>query len=657
MPIFSFGFIVPEKEHQSSWWRKLTLDPALVKELFEAGEGQEGFILKSGRTLEVFAACEKREAFVAGFWDSLVKKASVPRRVVEQNRFRYDGAEAIAEFFRMAVGLDEARDISKQVAVFRECFTVARDGGLVGPLFSKLFQRGLWLSEKARIEHNLQKSAFTHELVVAELAQKLFGASQEKKALVAARTFECEDFVRALVAHGTSELLFLELQDWSARDLHEHFGGKRVASAGLADALARVDMALIFEQEVEEALTELPMAKIMSQRKNRPLLCVSYFEPVAEQRNQKQDLSRFYNLYYYKKADLDQIVADNLRTHRQNTDTINQLIEKEVEDFVTWVHAKEPYRFGNIIGKSREMQRILELVARIAQTDISVIIDGESGTGKELIARAIHEHSRRAQNPFVVVNCGAIPEGLLESELFGHVRGAFTGATVNRKGLFEVANHGTIFLDEIGETSLTMQVKLLRFLQEGEIKPVGSTQTLHVDVRLLAATNRNLEKMVEEGTFRQDLYYRLNVIRLTIPPLSERPEDILPIAEFFIKKYAARIHKTVLGLDESARQVLTGYTWPGNVRELENAIERAVALASGPYLTREDFPAAMGNGHVAAVPQDGVKALSLKEVERRHIAAVLRQFDWNYDLVTKILGIGRTTLWRKMREYNISPDA
>ncbi|RMF68841.1 MAG: AAA family ATPase, partial [Calditrichaeota bacterium] len=371
-------------------------------------------------------------------------------------------------------------------------------------------------------------------------------------------------------------------------------------------------MALIFEQEVEEALTELPMAKIMSQRKNRPLLCVSYFEPVAEQRNQKQDLSRFYNLYYYKKADLDQIVADNLRTHRQNTDTINQLIEKEVEDFVTWVHAKEPYRFGNIIGKSREMQRILELVARIAQTDISVIIDGESGTGKELIARAIHEHSRRAQNPFVVVNCGAIPEGLLESELFGHVRGAFTGATVNRKGLFEVANHGTIFLDEIGETSLTMQVKLLRFLQEGEIKPVGSTQTLHVDVRLLAATNRNLEKMVEEGTFRQDLYYRLNVIRLTIPPLSERPEDILPIAEFFIKKYAARIHKTVLGLDESARQVLTGYTWPGNVRELENAIERAVALASGPYLTREDFPAAMGNGHVAAVPQDGVKALSLK---------------------------------------------
>jgi len=342
-----------------------------------------------------------------------------------------------------------------------------------------------------------------------------------------------------------------------------------------------------------------------------------------------------------------------LKEHQKVATLVNRLIDGEVEDFISWMDSNDQYRFGNIIGKSEAMQNILELIARVAQTNTSVLIEGESGTGKELIAQAIHEHSARSRGAFVVVNCGAIPETLLESELFGYVRGAFTGATNNKKGLFEAANHSTIFLDEIGETSPATQVKLLRFLQSGEIKPLGSNQAFNLDVRVIAATNRNLEKMVKDGAFRQDLYYRLNVIQINAPPLRERPEDVPPLVEHFMKKYAKKINKTVYHFDEEALGKLTRYDWQGNVRELENAIERAVALSSGNVLTPLDLPPAIVYQQ-SSEKENHFDNLSLKDLEKRHIRATLEKQDWNYDLVTKILGIGRTTLWRKMKEYKIS---
>ncbi|MCG8604921.1 sigma 54-interacting transcriptional regulator, partial [bacterium] len=241
-----------------------------------------------------------------------------------------------------------------------------------------------------------------------------------------------------------------------------------------------------------------------------------------------------------------------------------------------------------------------------------------------------------------------------ESELFGHVRGAFTGATANKKGLFEEANHGTILLDEIGETSQSMQVKLLRFLQEGEIKPVGSNQNLNLSVRLITATNRDLAKMVEEGSFRKDLYYRLNVIQITVPPLRDRRDDILPLAEFFVAHYAQKFHKTVFGMDQEVKQALCDYHWPGNVRELENTLERAVALTPEKRISVADLPPGILSPRPVSQEAANQSDLSLKQLERRHIEATLLAHDWNYDLVTKILGIGRTTLWRKMKEYEIS---
>jgi DNA-binding NtrC family response regulator len=312
----------------------------------------------------------------------------------------------------------------------------------------------------------------------------------------------------------------------------------------------------------------------------------------------------------------------------------------------------ERYALPGIIARSPEMRRVLDLVARVAPTDATVLIHGESGTGKELIAKAIHHASPRAREAFVAVNCGALPESLLESELFGHVKGAFTGAAMTRKGLFEEAHRGTLFLDEIGEMTPGLQVKLLRALQDGEVRPVGSTQSVTVDARVLAATNRDLEQMMRQGAFREDLYYRLNVIALTLPPLRERREDIPVLAEHFLTRFAAKQDRALrLGADALDR--LLAYAWPGNIRELENAMERAAILTRGDVVGPEDLPP-----HVAArldlgVPPAPQRQMSLADAERVCIIQTLERCGWNHSRAADALGIGRTTLWRKCKEYGI----
>jgi DNA-binding NtrC family response regulator len=312
----------------------------------------------------------------------------------------------------------------------------------------------------------------------------------------------------------------------------------------------------------------------------------------------------------------------------------------------------ERYALPGIIARSPEIRRVLDLVARVAPTDATVLIHGESGTGKELIAKAIHHASARAREPFVAVNCGALPESLLESELFGHVRGAFTGASMGKKGLFEEAHRGTLFLDEIGEMTPALQVKLLRALQDGEIRSVGSTQSITVDARVLAATNRDLEQMMRQGTFREDLFYRLNVIALTLPPLRERREDIPVLAEHFLTRFASRQGRT-LRLSAEALDRLLAYAWHGNIRELENAMERAAILAGGDAVGADDLPP-----HIAARldlggPPSLPRQMSLADAERACIVQTLERCGWNHSRAADALGIGRTTLWRKRKEYGI----
>jgi glutamyl-tRNA reductase len=653
MPIFSFGFELPESVKGGAAQHQMTATLAdFSRRHLEQLSVQEMCVLRNGTRIEVFAASEQMDISISKFFVELQKEFNWPADVLYNSRFHADGRNALRQFFRLAIGMDANGELAFSGEDFRRAFEISRGVNLVGPKLNKLFQRGLWLAEKVRIQLNVQKNAITPESVLVEIAQKMFGDLKDHKALIAANGYSFESLARKLEEKNIGEMLFVDIERQHSQKL-DRFGVAKIKSEQLSQVLPSIDLLLMFSKDFERVFEHHQISKMMSRRNNRPLLFVSYLDDSQPDPFEKLSLSDVYNIYYYNKRDLEKIVAGNLKEHQKAAAVIDQLIDREVDDFIAWIDAKQQYRSGNIIGKSHAMQEILELVVRIAQTDISALIDGESGTGKELIARAIHEHSGRAQNPFIVVNCGALPESLLESELFGHVRGAFTGATHNKMGLIEAANHGTIFLDEIGETSLAMQVKLLRFLQEGEIKPVGSHQTLKVDVRLITATNRDLEEMITRGLFRQDLFYRLNVIQITIPPLREHREDILPLAEFFIKKFSDKIHKSIYGIDEQAQKLLCEYDWPGNVRQLENAIERAVALCLGKYLSTADFPTNMlkpasSNHHGDAAD------MSLKNLEKNHIAAMLHEFEWNYDLVAKILGIGRTTLWRKMKEYNIS---
>ncbi len=308
-----------------------------------------------------------------------------------------------------------------------------------------------------------------------------------------------------------------------------------------------------------------------------------------------------------------------------------------------------------IVGASQRMREVYEIVMRVAPTRSTVLIQGETGTGKELIARAIHSASPRADHPFVPVDSGALAESLLESELFGHVKGAFTGALNDKRGFFETANGGTCFLDEVGEISPFMQAKLLRVLQEHEVRRVGGAESFRVDVRVIAATNKDLGALVAGGKFREDLFYRVSVVTILLPPLRERREDIPLLATHFLTFYVAANAKPVSGISPEAMALLVGYDWPGNVRELEHAIERAVALTSNQILVSEDLPPKLGDpaqqGGPAAEPSS-----SLRDVVACHVHRVLKEARWNKRLAAQLLGIHRRTLYRLTKRYGIPLD-
>jgi DNA-binding NtrC family response regulator len=309
-----------------------------------------------------------------------------------------------------------------------------------------------------------------------------------------------------------------------------------------------------------------------------------------------------------------------------------------------------------IIGDSEEMGRVKKMILKVAGSTSTVLIRGESGVGKERVARAIHKASPRASEVFQAVNCAAINENLLESELFGHEKGSFTGAHVQKKGQFEIADHGTLFLDEIGDLNISMQAKLLRALQEKEVMRVGGTRPLKVDVRVIAATNRDLEVMVKDGRFREDLYYRLNIIPITIPPLRNRRDDIPTLVDYFVAKHSVGSQRNIRGLTPSARNLIMNYSWPGNVRQLESAIERAILLAEGDYIDAEDLPYEIRQeGTPAAalnfkLPPEGI---SFEDLERSLIMQAMEQTGWNITRAAKLLGLSFRTLQYRLEKFGI----
>ena len=356
-----------------------------------------------------------------------------------------------------------------------------------------------------------------------------------------------------------------------------------------------------------------------------------------------------------------------------------QRLKSEVARLRSAVEQK--FDSGSIVASSESMRQVLDMVSRVAPTDATVLIQGESGTGKELIARAIHQNSKRNDAAFIPINCGALPENLLESELFGHVKGAFTGAHQNKKGLFEEADGGTLFLDEIGETTPPTQVKLLRVLQDQEVRRVGSNTSVKTDVRLIAATNQRLQERIKEGAFREDLYYRLQVILIHLPPLRERREEILPLAEHYLGHYCHKFNKTINGFSEEAKKALMIYSWPGNIRELINAVERAVILCRDDQVRPDDFALTLGGSLLANSLDEEIAATesrakdaarvasngagkaghmdemprSLQEMERSVIMAALERHDWDTSATAHDIGLTPTALNKKIKEHQLKP--
>ncbi|NUO81848.1 sigma 54-interacting transcriptional regulator [candidate division KSB1 bacterium] len=551
-------------------------------------------------------------------------------------------AHAIAHYFRSALGwLPEGARDEQHAKAFRVAHEAAHARAHLGVQLNRLYERALWFTEKVRLETDFFSHTVSLATTLLEVAGKIFGGFKNRTALILGNNMEAARTAQALREADIGGLLLFN----KVSQAEDYLNSVLLETVNENTFAPLADLILIFDALHPQFGDPRFIQKLMAKRQRAPLLLADFTDHTAR----AAEFQKMYNLFFFARSDLNRLVDQKTPAREQVENKITQWLASEVESFRQWLASAERFHFGRMVGSSAQMQAVFEMIARIARTDITVLIQGESGTGKELVAAAVHESSGRVRRPFVVVNCGAIPESLLESELFGHVRGAFTGAISNKKGLFEEAHMGTIFLDEIGELPQQLQVKLLRFLQDNVIRKVGSNVNMQLDVRVLAATNRDLEEMVAQGKFRSDLYYRLNVIRLDLPPLRERRDDIPVLARHFLLKYAAFMRKPARELSREALQKIMSYSWPGNVRELENAMERAVALSLEPEIGLAELPESLRR--VAKISATNHVRPSLKEMEQRYILETVEHCGNNYDEAARVLGIGRTTLWRKLKEY------
>ncbi len=616
---------------------------------------QEWLVVPGAQSVALYLASNERESESSSFAPRVLEALRHVLNEVEaplEAPLVQHGMQAVTHFFRAALGWQPNDQIdAQQAAALRKAFVAAQDSASAGVLLNRLYHRALWLSEKVRSETSFFEGATSLAPAILEVAGKIFGDLRDRQVLIIGAVAEAMTTAQALQQARLGKLFLLASDAREEKQINKIF--PLITAIPWDDnskALPHVDLILLLSDYGPPLTDKKFMQKLMAQRQHAPLLLVD----LAHDAGAGRALTKIDNLFFFARADLNRLLAQNLQSRVEVEQRVAGWIAQEAAHFFEWANSAERFHFGAMVGSSAPMQKVFELIARLARTDITVLIQGESGTGKELVARAIHDESPRARQPFVVVNCGAIPENLLESELFGHVRGAFTGALRDKKGLFEEAHGGTIFLDEISELPIALQVKLLRFLQEGEIKRVGSNNTTMLDVRVLAATNRNLLEMVEQGKFRSDLYYRLNVIQIDLPPLRERREDVLPLARFFLQKFATRLRKPGREFTAEALSKLKSHDWPGNVRELENAIERAVALSTEREIGLRELPEALHKTARSEAQRNG--ELTLEEVEKRHILATLAHCQGNYDEAARVLAIGRTTLWRKLKKYQESDE-
>ncbi len=425
--------------------------------------------------------------------------------------------------------------------------------------------------------------------------------------------------------------------------------GYRCDTAGSAEAA----LERLREREYDLVLTDLVLGDLDGMEVLRgalqinPLIAVIVFTGHATVETAVEALKRGAVDYLMKPLNIDGLrIRVKKALERQELVRINRDLEKRLDS---------KFGFEGIIGNSEPMRETIELMKQIVDTDVSVLITGENGTGKELIARAIHENSGRRHRALVPLNCAALSSQLVESELFGHEKGAFTGAQNQKKGRFEFANHGTLFLDEVGDIPIDTQVKLLRVLESGEVMRVGSNEVIRVDVRLISATNRDLEQLIAEGKFREDLYYRLKVVTIHLPPLRDRGPDITLLIDHFVREFARIYKKPITGITREAITVLQTYRWPGNVRELKHAVENMVVVSRGPVLGVDSLPQSIHRAEkVASVGLGSIVGMTSEELDREHVRLTLEHVGGNRQAAAKMLGIGERTLYRKLNRYGLS---
>ncbi len=516
------------------------------------------------------------------------------------------------------------------------------EAGACGLILQKLLHTGSTLAASLLSPAIRAK----HPVSDAELFEAYVRMIFENMGQCDATVFSTED--EAYSHYSSFPLKSLDVRNVVAEDIPD---------SHISNAIIHADI-VVFEGNSAPSFTKQELQGLLKRREKSPLL-VCDFSPS----NPLAVLRKLPHVYLFTNDNRRSLRARSLKERKTHIGNIQGAVSAATERFNTWLEGKQRTELCGMLGAHQEIQSIFDLIRRVSKNTITVLIGGESGTGKELAARAIHELGPRSERPFVVVNCGAIPENLIESELFGYVKGAFTGAAKDTDGLFRAAHSGTIFLDEVGELPLNLQVKLLRVLQEREVRPVGDSRSYPIDVRVVAATNKNLQEEVDQERFRSDLYYRLNVVDVILPALRHRSSDIPLLVRSFLKQAAMQFGlQTTPSITSKAMSILESHSWPGNIRQLRHTVERMVAVSETGIIDEHNIPdeiasvvpAQGGTTNDGAIENSGGK--TLRDVERRHILKVLAEVDNNHEAAAKILGIGRTTLWRKLKEYGDTAD-
>jgi transcriptional regulator with PAS, ATPase and Fis domain len=618
---------------------------------FKKSDIKELFIIRRHNLVEVFAVGLDLEIIIKSLIDYISQKFN---SLLHNSDNPLIDHEALRYFFALLIGKNDGLPADPRTMVqIHEEFNLALDEGAVGSILTRMYRQGEQIGNDLQNDPVINKNFIAYPEVLLDISKKISGDLEKFQFIfIGTRILEIQEIINAIKRIENQKCYLYDADFSKAYRSGIELGCIPINKSQFENQLDENTIIIDFEKSGDRKLNWI----IPAAKKNKGLLYI-YFD--LSRRKQASTPTSSPNLYVQSHTQIISLIDVHIRKRKAYLQTIESVLEDEIKNFYTWLYSDDRFVYNKIVSADRRMQKVFELLRRIAPSDINVLITGETGTGKELIARAIHQNSLRSESRFVAVNCSAIPDTLLEGELFGYEKGAFTGAISAKKGLIEIASGGTLFLDEIGDLPPVIQVKLLRVLQEREILQIGNTTPVKVDIRLVTATNHNLDELTHQGKFRSDLFYRVNTVQINLPALRERRDDIPILTKYFIKRLNRNNGKQINKISDDVYKRFVAYDWPGNIRELENIIERAFAVSIGEEITLVDLPTRLQSHPVRSysTKKESVRSDStLKELEVERINDLLINKNIKLSEAAKILGIGRTTLWRKMRELGISRD-